>query len=186
MSNAARVYSIEALEDFKVAFVKFRAAAAKALDGTEQEIRRILDVLDDRARYWQRQVRERGEEVVRAKSELTRRKWMSERGSGPGYSEQEEALELAERRLQEAEEKLEKCRRWARQLPHDILEYEGPARQLAGMLDTEVRQAIALLEGKLVALEAYLGVASPGTPSPPEQPAAAEQPAAPPAEGGSA
>src|SRR5262249_11105377 len=87
--------------------------------------------------------------------------------------EQEENLRKAKAKLQLAEEKVTKCRRWLAQLPRAILEYEGPGRQLAGVIDTEVPKMLGLLDRKLAALEAYLKIAPPETrPLPPESLAA--------------
>lgn len=164
MSGSARVLSIEALEAIKVSFVRFRMDAGKALDAVEQDLRRILDRLEDQQKYWQRMIRTCQDEVNRAKSELARRKMGYERGTGPGCTEQEEALDLAKRRLQHAELKSDKSRQWNRSLPQAVLEYEGPARQLGGFLDVEVQQAIAYLEQKIRSLEAYLATQAPAAP----------------------
>src|SRR5262249_31014026 len=79
-------------------------------------------------------------------------------------TEQEKALKKAQMRLEEAETKLANCRRWVPLLHHAVHEYQGPARQLAGTLDTDVLNALALLANKLAALEAYLNVAVPPAP----------------------
>lgn len=164
MSGSARVLDVEALEAIKIAFVRFRMDAGKALDAIEQDLRRALDQLEDQQKYWQRMIRVCQDEVNRAKSELARRKMGYERGTGPGCTEQEEALDLARRRLQHAETKSDKSRQWNRNLPQAVLEYQGPARQLAGFLDVEVQQAIAYLEQKIRSLEAYLAMQAPAAP----------------------
>ena len=63
--------------------------------------------------------------------------------------------------VRHAEEKLATTKRWLRDLPTYLKEYEGPARGLGGFLETEVRQAGVLLDNKVAALLAYLSVAAP-------------------------
>jgi hypothetical protein len=75
-------------------------------------------------------------------------------------------LYKAKMRLKEAEDKLACCKRWAPLLQHAMHEYHGPARVLAGKLDTDLVRSLALLKRKLEDLEAYLSLAPPSTPLP--------------------
>ncbi len=154
MAETARVTSIDALRDLRAALCDFALESREALCATELEIRHTLDWLHDQAKYWQRQVRLRGEELVRAKAELYRRKHSD--ADRRGTTEPEIVYEKARRRLAEAETKLENTRRWAAALPQAIAEYEGPARQLGGMLEADLSRGLALLDRKVEALEAYV------------------------------
>ncbi len=164
MSQSARVTSIEALKDFRAALCDFGVDAKEALCATELEIRHLLDWLEQQLKNWQREVRKRQEELVRAKNELVQKKYSQRDGRGPGYTEQQVAFERAQARLQEAEWKVERTRHWTHVLPRDVTEYEGPARQLSGMLDSELAHAVALLDQKIDALEAYVKMQAPSTP----------------------
>jgi len=53
------------------------------------------------------------------------------------------------------------------QLQHAVHEYHGPARALAGRLDTDLVQSLALLHRKLEDLERYLALAPPRRRCPP-------------------
>ena len=108
-------------------------------------------------------------EVTRAKTALIQRRWGHSEGRGPGTTEQEIALRKAQQRLKEAEAKVETVRRWQLQLPQAIHEYEGPARQLGGWLEADLRTVVAILDQRIAALEAYVALtpsspADPGTP----------------------
>ena len=97
----------------------------------------------------------------------------------------------AQRRLQEAEARVELVRRWQQTLPQAILEYQGPARQLAGFLDTDLKKALVVLDNKISALEAYAAVALPSEPTgeakaASEQSASASPDSSSPVEGGGA
>jgi len=160
MSASARVHSLDALKELREKLCAFGVDAQEALCSTELEIRRVFDWLQSRAKHWQHAVRECQEEVVRAKSELTRRKYGQGSGPGPGCTDQEIALRKAQEKLRQAEEKVENCRRWSRNLPQAITEYHGPARQFGGFLEADLKHSAALLERKIAALEAYVAVPS--------------------------
>src|SRR5262249_28291614 len=130
----------------------------------EMQLRRAHDWLKDQERYWQRQIRERQEAVVRAKIELEQRKFENRDGKGRGTTEPEIALRRAQQRLKEAEDKQANCKRWAPELQHAAAEYQGPARLLAGALETDLKQSVALLDQKLDALERYLALQAPSAP----------------------
>jgi len=160
MSQSARVESTQALEAFKDALAKFGVVAQGALGSAATEIERTLDWLHGQAKFWRVEVDRRREEVGRARAELTARRWSTDKGGSRGATEQELAYEAARRRLAEAEAKVEAVRRWQRLLPEAIKEYEGPARQLAGMIESDLRHSLALLDSKLAALEAYATLTS--------------------------
>jgi hypothetical protein len=156
MAEGAFVTSIEALEEFKAKLSRFGVEANNALAGLDLQIRRAFEWLEEQAKFWKAEVRRRQEEVVYAKGQLMHRRAMGTHGRGPGTTEQEIALEEAVRRLHEAEDKVHNCRRWAQELPQEVPECETPARQLAGMIEVELRKGVALLEQKLRSLEAYV------------------------------
>ncbi|HEV3448389.1 MAG TPA: hypothetical protein VG099_27380 [Gemmataceae bacterium] len=175
--GAARVTSIETVQDFRAKLCEFGKDAKDVLCAAEMHIRRTFDWLNERGKHWQKEIKHRQEEVVRAKIELQARKGMCKDGRGPGTSDQERALYKAQMRLKEAEEKLACCKRWGPLLQHAVHEYHAPARQLAGKLDTDLLKALALLQRKLEDLEAYLALAPPATPMPAGVSSTAEGPA---------
>jgi beta-lactamase class A len=165
MASSARVTSVEALKEFRASLCSFGHDAKEALCTTELEIRRILDWLDGKLKDWQREVGIRQEQVARAKAELIQRQYGQYDGRGPGTTDQEIALQKAIRRLQEAEAKVQKTRQWQNLLPRAVAEYEGPARQLMGMLDADLTRGLAILDQKITALDAYLTTATPFAPT---------------------
>ncbi len=156
MGPSARVTSMEALKEFRASLCRFGHDAKEAVCATELEIRHILDWLEAKHKEWQKEVRLREEEVARAKAELIQRQYGQQEGRGPGTTDQEIALERAVRRLREAEAKVEKTRQWQNLLPRAVAEYEGPARQLMGMLDADLVRGIAILDQKIDSLDGYL------------------------------
>jgi hypothetical protein len=161
MSQAARVTSIDAIEQFKAAWCRFGTDAGNALANLDLQMRRAFDWLDEQASFWKREIRRREELVVRAKGELLQRQYSNRAGTGPGTTDQEIALEAAKARLHEAESKLRNCQHWSQTLPREMMECQGPARQLTGVLESEFKTALGVLEQKILALEAYLALTAP-------------------------
>jgi hypothetical protein len=163
MSRSARVTNIETVDKFRSSLCEFGEDVMDTLCAVDMHIRRTFDWLAERAKFWQHEIRKRQEDVVRAKIELQSRKNMCKDGRGPGTTDQEKALRKAQARLKEAEDKLINCKRWLPLLQHATKEYYGPARSLANVLDTTLVQALARLEQKFAALQAYLALAPPST-----------------------
>ncbi len=161
---SARVISIESIEHFRAALCDFGKDVQDTLCAVELELRRTADWLTQQGKHWQQQIRVRSEELTRAKIELEQRKHMHRHGRGPGHATQEMDFRKAQTRLREAEDKLAHCKRWRPLLDHAIREYQAPARQLAGCLETDLVQALAVLGQKLEALHAYRALAAPAAP----------------------
>jgi hypothetical protein len=184
MSDIARVDSIDALKQFRAKLCEFGVDALESLAAVESEIRHVEAWLAERLKYWQTQVRDRGEDVSRAKASFVRHKWGSKDGKGVGTTEVEMELKKAKRRLEDAEAKAEVTRRWLRELPRSIHEYEGPARQLTGYLEADLKQDLALLDRMTAALEGYVAIVAPSSSAAPSGPS--PESAAPPSEASTA
>ena len=157
MSQSARVNSLDALKALHSSLVQYGPEAQEALGAAEIEIRRVFDFLHDQQKHWQRQVERRQEDVNRARADLAHARAIRQ-GERSGYVEQEIALRKAQNRLREAEEKLAVTKRWLLHLPQAINEYQGPAKRLAGLLDADFKQGLAVLADKIAILEAYMAV----------------------------
>src|SRR4051812_12480026 len=112
MSESARVTALAALEDFRAALCGFQVEGRQSIEAVAMEVRRAFDWLAEQKESWQRAVRERGEDVVEAKNALERKKLFKLWDRPPDTTEEEEALRRARHRLEEAEDKVEACRRW--------------------------------------------------------------------------
>jgi hypothetical protein len=168
---AADVRSIEGLRDWHAALCQFRTEALDALAACDLEIRRAADWLADQRDNWRQAMREAEEEVSQAKAELAQRRFPDFSGRMPDTSVQEKALRAAEAKRDFAEEQADRCRRWLQRLPHAVSEsYEGPARQLANLLEGDLPRGLALLERRIDALEAYASLQAPAAPRPAPQP----------------
>jgi hypothetical protein len=156
MGPAAHVTETEALIDFRAHLCAFADQAKDALGIIAHEIQRTFSFLDERQHEWHAAVRHSEEQVIQAKIELSRQRNQRIGDRKPDTTFQEKALRQAQARLEFAEEKLAATKRWQRDLPHELLNYEGPARQLQNTLEGDLPRMLAFLERKITALEAYL------------------------------
>jgi hypothetical protein len=164
MSESARVTSIEALKDFRAALIVFCEEAKESLSAVDMETRRTVDWLAQQLAGWQRALRDRQEEVSKAKAELFRRQLPAISGEKPDCYEQKKALRRAQERLREAEEKIDRCKQWARELPRAVDEYAAPAQQLAQFVEGDPPHAVILIDRILDTLDAYTATPPPVTP----------------------
>ena len=171
MGASARVYSAQTLEDFRGKLSEFRQEVLEALASADAGIRQMFDWLEQQLKHWRHEEQKRSEIVIRARRELEERKHSNARDHR-GCTEQEIAYRKARQRLQEAEDKGQRCRIWLKTLPQHQTEYDGPSRALGGMMETEIVKALAVLRQKIdllaeyQALQAGLG----SVPSPPGSP----------------
>jgi hypothetical protein len=165
MNHGAKVHDVDSLKELYAAMAKFGVQAQAALDTANAEVRRASDFLDRQQAYWQQEVIRRQEELNRAKADLSRHRYIHN-GERVGGSELEMLVHRAKLRLREAEDKVEVVRRWKRQFPQAVRDFEGPGSRLAGMLEADLRATLNLLESRSAALEAYLAVAAPDAEKP--------------------
>jgi hypothetical protein len=129
--------------------------------GADFEIQRGDSFLDEQVKHWTAMVRKAEDLLFQAKTELARRKMMRIGDRPPDTTEQEEAFKKAQARLEICEEKLAATKKWQRAWPEAVREYQGPARQLLFLLESELPRMQAFLERKVAALEAYMQVTRP-------------------------
>ena len=176
MAEGARVDSIDALRQFKVAIWKFQEAAAVALGDAESEMHRVLVWLEtEQEAYWRGQIRKRQEAVARAR-EAVRMKQVFKDAAGrqPTAIEEQKALQAALRQVAEADQKLLNVKRWTRALQKEVEMYKGSVQRFATDVQSELPAAAAHLENLSAKLDAYVSVQAggfsggeaPGEPSP--------------------
>ncbi len=157
MAETARVDSIEALKTFRASFLKFAESVRGGLGSAEFDIHRADQWLKQEQRaYWKGMIRKRTELVTRAKSALNQKKlYKSPMGGEQSCIEEEKALAVAKKRLEEAEEKAEAVRKWTQKLEQESFLFKGQVQAIARSLDVDVPNAAALLDRLLSSLEAY-------------------------------
>src|SRR5262245_50005046 len=138
MGPSANVKNVELLKRLEGLLKEFAADVESVLGAADMEIRRTQEELDRRLGYWKRMIDKRSEELLQAKAALSYARSLN-KGKSVGCVEQELEVNKAKKRLVEAEEKAELVRRWQRQLPEFVKEYEAPARGLSGFAEGELR-----------------------------------------------
>ncbi len=166
---SAHVHSLEKLLDFQAGIATYAHQAKEALCSIEMDIRRTLEWIEERLQFWQKEVRRAEEEVFKAKQELARRKLIRVGDRPADTTEQEIALAKAQQRLNYAEEKRAACRRWLRDLPEAINEYQAYAVNYQTILESDVPRMNAFLDRKMDLLEAYTQVSASDGPLPGEK-----------------
>jgi hypothetical protein len=156
MGPSAHVTETAALSDFRAMLCTFAEEAKEALAIVDHEIRRTYSFLDEQMRGWSAAVRQAEDEVIQAKIELNQRRIQRIGDCKPDTTFQEKVLRRAQAKLEYVQEKLAATKRWQRDWPHELMNYEGPARQLQSSLEGDVPRMIAYMERKIAALEAYL------------------------------
>lgn len=156
MALPVDVQSIEVLRTIRGQLATFGEDARNAMAATDMEINRMINWLtNDRRMYWDGQIRKRREELSLAKSELSRKRTSQMFGSEGNMGEQRDNLRIAKVRLEEAEQKLDRVKKWIPPLQQAVLEYRGRARPLSDMVDSDVPNALGMLDRMITALEEY-------------------------------
>lgn len=169
MSLPVDVRSIQPLRDVHAAYGRFAEDARNALASTEMEITRIVGWLTgDRRMHWQGEIRRRREALSQAKSELFRKRTSQMFGNDASLSEPRENLRDQTRRLEHAEQMLERVRKWVGPLQQAVQSYRAAVQPLYDALDGDVQRTLARLDRMIAALEQYAADTAPSSaPSPP-------------------
>ena len=163
MANYARVESIESLKALRASVVKFIEAADRATVEADAEIDHTLDwVRREQSAHWRGQIRRRTEGVHRAKEDLSRKRMsFTVSGSPPSTVDEEKALAIAGRRLEEAEEKVKAVKAWAQRIVKERTVYKGLTGPIRSLLGGDLPRGLRELDGMLASLDAYLALETP-------------------------
>ncbi len=167
MAGAARVSSIDAIRDFRAAMVEFQEISRLALGEAEADLQRTLTWLkSDREHYWAGMIRKRNNEVQQAKSDLFRKQLQGREGERPSCVDEKKALEAAERRLVDAQQRLEATKRWQRVLDRELTMYKGQVQPFARALEGDIPEALTTIDRMLDSLDKYVRLQAPSIDDP--------------------
>src|SRR3954471_5648039 len=164
MSGYARVENSDALKEFRTRLIKFAEIAQVALADAEGEVQRMLVWLETEANtFWSGQIRKRHEAVEKCKEAVRAKKlFKSPTGSTQSAVEEEKQLRMAQKRLEEAEEKLKNVRRYTPRLQKEISIYKGGVQRLSTTVSSDIPMAIGRLDRMIAAIEAYAALSVSG------------------------
>ncbi|MGE5295567.1 MAG: hypothetical protein ACM3VT_12120 [Solirubrobacterales bacterium] len=164
MGGHARIDSFAALREFRASLATFASVATTALDEASTDIQRTLQWLrEDQYRYWKSQVETRTSQYTRAKLALKQREILDRAIAGTHSScvEERRAVQIAERRLRDAENKFRLVGMYSRQIDKEALEYKGAIHGLINAVEVEIPNACASLDRMAESLEKYVALAPP-------------------------
>lgn len=164
--NRADIDSPEVIKHFRFRLIKFEETAKQAIAGIHSDVYRVAGWLGhEQSKYWSMELRKREEEF-----QLTKLAYKNAKDPMSAYKkdsavDERKEMHLAERRRDEAEQKLKAVKRWTMMIDRETEEMLGPVNVFAGTLDASTPKAIAKLDLLIQKLEDYLRLASPDAPS---------------------
>jgi hypothetical protein len=157
VSSSAQVTSIDAVISFRAALRTFQDQAAHALVALDEQARGALQWLEhDAPAYWRGQIRHCYDEVARTRTALETCRMRAVGDHRPACLEEQEALRLAQRKLREAEEKLEVVRRWRQRVGEELDEYRGRVMRFRESVESGLPRSLTLLDRTISSLDSYL------------------------------
>ena len=163
-NSSAHVEAIAILEEMRAALLRFQSEAHDAVTNAQREIIAALDGLQERLRYWQRQLRMRQETLAQAKNELN--SCLSLRGphgERADCSAQMAAVRQAERKVQEAQEAIRTAQIHIKRVEEANAKFQCQAHRLNTILTSnELPKASALLSKCVSILQSYIKTVAKG------------------------
>lgn len=158
MTRYARVDSLDSLQAFKVALVKFVETASVALSDADSEISRTMNWLEnEQTAYWQSQIRKRQQLVERCKEALRQKKLFPDAFGRPQSTfDEEKAVRKAVALLEEADLKLKNTRKYVTVMRREQQNYKGGVQRFHTCVEADVPGAIAQLSNMLATLKEYV------------------------------
>ena len=156
--KVAKVEDLDAIKSLKRAIWKFAEAANVALGDAEGEMNRAVMWLEGEQRaYWEGQVRKRHDLVERAREAVRMKKiFKDSTGRQQSAIDEEKALKVAQKRLEEAEQKVVAVKKHTAKLRKEILLYKGHVQRFATAVQNDLPMASAQLDGLLDRLQKYV------------------------------
>jgi hypothetical protein len=164
MSRYARIESIDALKSLRTSLVSFAKKISVALDEADFDIRHTQHWLGhDRLPHWKNELRIRGEQLVKAKLELKQKEVYEKAvsGSHSSHIDEKKAVAAAQRRFDEAEDKLRKIHHWIPLLEKEGDECLGALQGLSMLINLDIPNRRAQIDQMIYALESYVNVDTP-------------------------
>jgi hypothetical protein len=162
MSTAARVDSTDAIKDFRAYLTKFQESASLAIGDADSDVNRWVKWLEGEGlNLWMSTIRKRQEELAKAEEAYRfKRLYKDASGSMPSAVEEQKAVQIAKRKLGDAQEKLTAVKRWTRQIQKEIVLYRGGMARFSGTVSSGVPAAVAHLGVTLDHLDKYTEIAA--------------------------
>jgi hypothetical protein len=153
MAGQAQITSVEAIEAFRADLIVFISQARPALEEVSSEVQRTrLWLENEQRRFWENELRVRGNKLEQAQSELMTARLSDFQDS---TSLQQMAVRRARQAVEQAEGKLKAMKKWNRDLETRAAPLLKEVEQLQSYLTAEMPKAVAYLSQIVKALDAY-------------------------------
>ncbi|HLL89247.1 MAG TPA: hypothetical protein VK324_08080 [Tepidisphaeraceae bacterium] len=161
--GGAKVDSIDAIRQFRVALIKFAESANAALSDAEADATRTLIWLEhDQVGYWKDQLKKRHAVVERCKEALRmKRLFKDSAGRQQSAVDEEKALKLAVARFEEAGQKAAATKKAVGLLTRQLMMYKGSVQRMNTAAVADVPAAAASLAGIVAQLSEYVNLRAP-------------------------
>lgn len=157
MSGSAKITSIDAIESFRIALIKFDDNATRSLTSVDEQIKRVLHWFEHEApTEWGMRIRKCHEEVARTRAALETCKMKKVGDNRPACMEEQQALREAQRKLAHAQGMLEVIRLWTNRVRQACDDYRGGVMGLRTILDVKIPETVSMLSRTVRALDAYV------------------------------
>jgi hypothetical protein len=165
MDNAANIDAIETLNTLRAELTRVGQRIAGALDEAENEVQRTAQWLrQDCPRRWKDQLRKRQDAVSAAKAALRQKKiWDNTVVTPTSHIDEKKAVALAERRYEEAQQKLRRISQGQIQMEREGAIFKNHLQRMRHAVEIEVPNAKAWIDRMVESLENYLSLAAPET-----------------------
>jgi len=150
------VSSIDAIAAFGVSLRNFEDLSTRALVSIEEQAKGALQWLEhDAPAYWRTQIRQRYDDVSSTRTALETCRMRQVGENRPACLEEIAAHRTAQRRLHEAEEKIEVVRRWAQKVREEVDEYRSRSARFRLAVERDVPRTLALIDRTVTTLDSY-------------------------------
>ncbi len=163
-SSAANVANIEAVRAVRLALRQFADDVSNALITLDLEARRPIEWIEhDRSQYWPREMRKASDWVSEARLALQRCELTIDADHRKTCYDERKQLEKAKRRLDLSEEKIRAVKRWRMEVRKQVEEFQVQIAKLQRYLESDLVQALAVLDRMAQSLDRYVELRSPST-----------------------
>jgi len=159
--QSAKVTSVDSLDAFKASLIVYLEKAGRILDEVSEDVVRTRIWLEtDRQLHWKKLVQQRTQEFAQAEQELLTAR-LSEMPEA--IKARRMAVNKARLALRDAEDGLTRVRQWGRGYQSQVESRMKVVAQLRHLLASDMRKAVAFLDGAATNLAAYVEISPPAT-----------------------
>lgn len=156
MADRAKITSFDTLEGFQNTLIVYLDKAKRVLDEAHDEVRRTRTwVESDRRVHWLNEVKRRTRVLEMRQQELFSARIGNLAEPNQGHRQ---AVRQARKALEEATEKVEQVRRWAREFDNRVEPLARQVDKLRHTLTVDMGKAVASLKQTLESLHQYADV----------------------------